>query len=344
VLLLGLMVVGPIQLPAQVIRSIGAGAILVAHEEEISRYERDGLLSWSSAGPRHPREIALSDDRRFAAVADPIERTLWIVALADGAAKRVAASISPRELLFDGEELLLLSRETSAVLRLNRNGEVLATAQVGLEPSFLRITRGKLHVYSRIEGRLSELDPRTLTLLRSIELAPFAASMQAGGNDLWLAYPRAGRVVVVDLETFRPSAEMSVGAVPLDVAAGPEASVISAGEMMIADPSSKRIWRQERRQSVAAATGRGFLRGLIGLGLHMPRASEFPTGVDRLRMVAGRTYAYDTSTGTLYRAEKKGAVRLLEKIAWSAFDIDESGNVAFWSDQFKRPQWLAPVN
>jgi hypothetical protein len=339
-LLLWLAAVAPMQLPAQVIRSIGAGATLVAHEEEISRYERDGRRSWSSAGPRHPRKIALSDDRRFAAVADPVERTLWIVALADGTTHRIASSISARELLFDGEELLLLSREHAAVLRLNQRGEVLATAEVGLEPAFLQASRGTLLVYSRIEGRLSELDLRSLQVRRRVELPPFAASMQVSGNDLWLAYPRSGRVAVIDLEAFRPSVELNVGAVPLEVTAGQEASLISAAEMMIADPSSKRIWRQERRQSVAAATGRGFLRGLIGLGLHAPRASEFPTGVDRLRLVAGRTYAYDTSTATLYRAEKMGSVRLLEKVAWGAIDIDEEGNVVFWNDELQRPQWL----
>jgi hypothetical protein len=67
---------------------------------------------------------------------------------------------------------------------------------------------------------------------------------------------------------------------------------------------------------------RGFVRGLLGLGLFRPRGSEFPTGVDR---VFPGGFAYDSSSATLYRV-RRGKVSVVAKnLPPGAFAATERG-------------------
>jgi hypothetical protein len=107
-------------------------------------------------------------------------------------------------------------------------------------------------------------------------------------------------------------------------------SAITAKILAVADPSARRVWFAESTQSMAKAIGRGFLRGLLGLGLFGERASEFPTGIDRLRFRRDVRLAHDSSSGTLYVLEKKRARRLATGVAPHAFDITSDGAVVWW--------------
>ena len=102
--------------------------------------------------------------------------------------------------------------------------------------------------------------------------------------------------------------------------------------LAVADPSAKRIWTVEGEESFARAFARGFLRGLIGLGL-TSQNRDFPTGIDRVIVRGGELYAYDSSSGTLYRGTKA----IAQGVAPQAFTIGPGG-VYVWSDTVRRLQ------
>lgn len=79
------------------------------------------------------------------------------------------------------------------------------------------------------------------------------------------------------------------------------------------------------------AIARGFLRGLLGLGLFDSRSSQFPTGVDRVEIVGKRWFAYDTSSGTLYRFDKRKSSVVAKGVSPAAFAVSARG-VSWWSD------------
>src|SRR2546428_14086114 len=93
----------------------------------------------------------------------------------------------------------------------------------------------------------------------------------------------------------------------------------------------------EGAQSFTQAVTRGFLRGLLGLGLFGGRASQFPTGVDRVIVRGSTWFAFDTSSGTLYRFTKSRSVVLAKGIAPSAFSVGQDG-VFIWNDAVRRGQ------
>ncbi|PYQ60748.1 MAG: hypothetical protein DMF58_07070, partial [Acidobacteria bacterium] len=143
----------------------------------------------------------------------------------------------------------------------------------------------------------------------------------------YLVYPRAAKISTVSIATMKTAGEITVGAVPVDLA-------FSSHMLAIADPSAKRVWMIERQQSFAQAFAQGFLRGLLGLGLS-PGNRDFPTGIDRVIARGSRIYAFDSSTGTLYDSKKA----IAKSIAPEAFSVGPGG-VYVWSDAVRRLQRL----
>jgi len=124
---------------------------------------------------------------------------------------------------------------------------------------------------------------------------------------------------------MKATGDIEAGVVPVDLTVARESNAVSATSLAIADPSAKRVWRIEGAQSVTSAVTRGFLRGLLGLGLFAPSSAEFPTGVDRVSGYGSAIVAYDTSTGTLYRVNRKKSSVLARGIAPGAFSVGEHG-------------------
>jgi hypothetical protein len=229
--------------------------------------------------------------------------------------------------VFAGRTLFLLQRDASALERIAGDGSR-DTLGLANDPVFLRRSGDMLYVYSRLDGIVQEISPSRFTIIRRMQIAPFASDFEISGGTAYLVYPRDAKLRLLDLKTMKAAGEMKAGVVPVDLAMTRGSSAISATALAIADPSAKRVWTIEGRQSIAAAFTRGFIRGLLGLGLFAPRSSDFPTGVDRI--ISSRI-AYDTTTGTLYRfARGKGSV-LVKGIAPSAFAATERGLVV-WKD------------
>ena len=123
---------------------------------------------------------------------------------------------------------------------------------------------------------------------------------------------------------------MAVGAVPSDLAFAGGGSALTARILAVADPSAKRVWLTESTQSTAQAVARGFLRGFLGLGLFGGRASQFPTGVDRVAIRGKVWIAYDSSSRTLYHFTRKQSTVLARGVAPGAFALTANG-VAWWN-------------
>jgi hypothetical protein len=81
------------------------------------------------------------------------------------------------------------------------------------------------------------------------------------------------------------------------------------------------------------------LRGLLGLGLFGGRESQFPTGIDRVIIRGSRWYAYDTSSGTLYRVTKSRSNVLAKGVGPTAFSVGPGG-VFVWDDAVRRLQHI----
>jgi hypothetical protein len=301
-------------LSAQVLTSTPAG-IVAAHDGKITLAGR-----WIADGPRNPTFIATSIDR--VAVLDALANEAVTVDLATGRATRTQTAETPIAATFVGRELYILARDA----RVLQHGET--RIPVGADPAFLKQANGKLYVYSRTGGVLEEVDRDRVT--RRIAVSRFASDFEVSGTTGYLVDPRDARVHVVDLAKMNRAGELAVGAVPVDLAFAGGGTALTARFLAVADPSAKRVWLQEGTQSMTQAIARGALRGLLGLGLFGSRASQFPTGVDRVAIRGNLWIAYDSSSGTLYRFTKRSSSIIAKNVPPHGFTLTADG-VAWWN-------------
>jgi hypothetical protein len=304
---------------AQVLTNTSRG-IVAAHN---GRIELAG--GWSAAGVKNATAIVAGSAQ--VAVLDALNNEAVVVDLATGRATRHETAETPIDAVFAGRELYVLCRDANVVQRFGqRFGQGAPALRVAADSAFLRASSGRVYVYSRLSGSVEQLGGARVVV------APFASDFEIAGNTGYLVLPREARIRVIDLTTMKLAGDLSVGAVPVDLGFAGGGSAITARVLAVADPSAKRVWLTEGTQSMTQAIARGFLRGVLGLGLFSARSSQFPTGVDRV-LVAGRTWvAYDTSSGTLYRFTRSTSRVLAKNIAPNAFAITNAGAVAYWQD------------
>ena len=314
--------------------------ILVARGDlrQIEAYDdRNGIRVWSAPGITVPRLRASSGP--LAAFGDPLENRVVIVTARDRTSRNVAVPETPTSMVFVGDALYVLSRDGNALTRI-QGGEV-RSVQTSADPTHLASNGRRLYVYSAISGTIDEYSLEESDAGRKTGLVPaFASDFAVDARRGYLVYPRNGKMVTVSLATLEKDEEFDVGAVPVDLDLENDPNLISAGVVAVADPSSKRIWRVERSQSNAEAVGRGFVRGLLGLGLYSPRSAEFPTGVDRVWKSGQRRFAYDSSSGKLYQLIS-GKSRLLATIGWWGASTVTEDFLVLWDErqqalQFRR--------
>jgi hypothetical protein len=299
---------------AQIVTSTNAG-VVVAHDGKIELSGR-----WNVHGVPNATAMAATDDR--VVVLDALANEAVVVELANGRVSRVKTAETPIAAAFLGRELYILARDA----RVLQHGAV--RIPLAADPSFLGKSGRKLYVYSRTTGTIEEID-RDRVSRRTI-VPPFASDFEISGNTAYLVYPRDARIRIVDLLKMQVVSEIAVGAVPVDLAFAGGGTALTARVLAVADPSAKRVWLQEGAQSMTQAIARGILRGFLGLGLFGSRASQFPTGVDRV-IIRGKVWiAYDSSSGTLYRFTKRTSSIVARNVAPQAFTVTADG-VAWWN-------------
>lgn len=269
--------------------------------------------TWSVLGVRNPTFMTATDDR--VVVLDALNDEAVIVTLADGRTTRLQTAATPVAAAFLGKELYILCRDARVLQHVGGR-----SIELPQDPAFLAQESGKLFVYSRVAGVITEIGGA------QTKAAPFASDFEGG----YLVYPRESRIRAVLGEEGDGEA-IDVGAVPVDLALAGGGTAFTARVLAVADPSSKRIWITEGKQSTGKAIARGFLRGFLGLGLFGNRSSQFPTGVDRVLARGSRWIAYDSSSGTLYRVTKQQSSVVAKGIAPNAFALTADG-IAFWQN------------
>ena len=303
---------------AQVVVSTSRG-VVSANAGRV-RLEHGSLeTGWDVPGVAIPTSATVSESH--VAILDALNDEVTIVELASGTVRTIATAATPIDARFVGAELFVLARD-GRVLQ-TPGGDVTLAA----DPAFLRESGDALLVYSRAAGVLQEIAGGRIT--RRLEVPPFASDLEISGATAYLVYPRDARVRTVDLTTMKASGEIAVGAVPVDVAFVGGGSALTARLLAVADPSARRVWIAESTQSMAKAVGRGFLRGLLGLGLLGSRASKFDSGIDRVETGESGWIAYDSSRGTLYRFDRKESHVLATGVPPAGFALIPGG-VAWW--------------
>lgn len=321
---------------AQTVVSATSRGVLVAQRDSVQLFDRSNRVMWTSASVQTPTAIVTSNDR--AAVIDALDNEVRIVDLTSGRATAITTGETPVDGIFINGALYLLERDARALERIGTDG-ARASINVAADPAFLRLSNGTLYVYSRLNGVLQEITTSPFAVRRSASVMPFASDLEVDARNAYLVYPRAANIAIVTLATMKSGGKIDVGAVPVDVAFTSSGSALSARTLAVADPSGKRVWLIEGAQSMSQAVARGFLRGLLGLGLFGGQGSEFPTGIDRVIARGARWYAYDSSSGTLYRFTKKKSTAISKNVAPTAFSVGSDG-VYVWDEAVRRLQRL----
>jgi hypothetical protein len=314
-------------LSAQVVASTPRG-VVVAHDHVI---ELPGV--WTTDGLQTPEAVVTSKDQ--IAVLDPLANEARIVELATGRGRTVRTGESPIAGVFVDRALYLLERDARALERIGVDG-TRASISTHADPAFLREHNGVLYVYCR-SGFLDEVLTSPFVVRRSTKTVAFGSDFEIDGNNGYVLQPRGGTMTVVALDTLTTTATYNIGAVPIDLAITASGSAVTASTIAIADPAMKKVWITEGALSTTQAFLRGFLRGLIGLGLAGGNASQFPTGIDRVIVRGQRWYAYDTSSGTLYRFTQRASSVIAKGIAQQAFAVTNRG-VLIWNNEVRALQ------
>jgi hypothetical protein len=317
---------------AQVVASTPKG-IVVAHDNAIELFDGSNRL-WSGPGLQTPEAVVSSKDQ--IAVLDPLNNEARIVELATGRGKTVRTGETPIAGVYIGSALYLLERDARALERIGADG-TRASIPTPADPAFLRHHNGVLYVYSRAEGVVLEVATSPFAARRRAKTAAFGSDFEVDGRNAYIVQPRAGKIAVVSLATMKASGTIDAGAVPVDLDVVAGGTALTARTLAIADPSAKKVWLLEGAQSTGQAFLRGFVRGLLGLGLFGGRASQFPTGVDRVIARGGRWYAYDSSSGTLYRFTRRASATVAKNVGPQRFAVT-AGGVFVWNDAVRRLQ------
>ena len=294
--------------------------VVVAHDGVVELPGR-----WRTGGVATPGRIVTSSDR--IAVLDPLANEVRTIDLATGRAQLAHTAETPIDAVFAGGDLYVLARDARTLERV-RDGAFVA---VPADPAFVREANGRLYVYSRLEGIVTELSLAPFGIRRSARVAPFASSFEVDGRNGYLVVPREGKVRTLSLETLQPTGAIDVGAVPVDVARLTSGNAVAGRTLAVADPSAKKVWIIDGVESTSQAFARGFIRGLLGLGLYSNQTSQFPTGVDRVFVLGTRWFAYDSASATLYRFTKTTSAVVARDVAPSSFAVTADG-VAIWRD------------
>lgn len=301
------------------------GTILVAHDGKIEAFDPSGeQRRWSAKGLTNPSAIVVTADGKGAAVLDGYADRVAIVSVAEGLVRFQNTPTTPVAAAFFGHDLWVVLRDTSRVRRITEIGDQTDVA-VALDPALVAVSDQFVYVYSRAEGLLQEIDPKSAQITRSVSLG-------IAGSDLEIRLPRPGdapgakgfvclpegKIAVIELVTMK-SYETKTGVAPVDLAFIPFGTGLTwtAGTALIADPGKPAIY----------AT----------VGASIPIRP--PTPVDRIAISAAGIFALDSASGTLYRVETRSVTPFAMGLTWTSFVATDRG-VFTWDGNGGRPRKL----
>jgi hypothetical protein len=312
------------------------GLLIVADGERNVVEAHDGttgILRWTvpADGLEVPR-IATGAGSGRAVVLDPASDRVLVVDTADGRSWQHQVEGTPIEAVASRDGVYVLARDSGRLVRIV-DETMTSVAGSGGDATFLRFSSGDFYVYRRTAGALDRYGP-DLSPAGMLAVPPFASAMQFDGDRAWLAYPQRGTILSVMLPGMTLEGEVRVGGAPVDLAIAARADALTATRLLIADPSLRVVWTTEGLQSMGRAIARGFLRGLLGLGLYRDRALEVPTPVDRVFVAGNTRFGLDSVSGTLYRLERRSAVPVARDVCTSCLVSDGESLFVWTGSQF----------
>ncbi len=294
-----------------------AGEIVVADEGSIRSVAVPSMEErWNRPGLRFPLFGVTAEDGGIVAIVAPVDERVAIVR--DGEVALFDVPGAPVAAELDGEALFLATRG-GMLIRIE--GESVRSVPVAAGSPLLAVDGRAAIVYDQISGTIERFDPATLARIESGRTEAFASRIAIESGTVYLVVPRSGRLVTILLDDLSAGTGTTAGAAPVDLAIEAPANATRGAVLVLADPAAKRIRRIEGKQSLAQAIGRGFVRGLLGLGLFSPSSASMPTGADRVFRRDGRTWAFDSTTGTLYAIRGADAEPVATGLRWNAFVI-----------------------
>lgn len=313
---------------ADVVAATSRGVVVAHHG--VVELRNAGRTVWSAPGVDQPAGIVAGGTRM--AILDAWTNRARIISMADGLGMTITTAETPIAGVFVEDDLYLIARDSNQIERIAGDGSR-QSVPLSPDPAFIGAGGNMIYVYSRVKGVLQEITAghSRMRVSRELALPPFASDMEIDGRTAYLIYPRAAQMVAADLDRFEIVRSVSVGGAPTDLSVSRRGNALSPPLIAVADPSAKRVWLTEGAQSVGAAFGRGFLRGLLGLGLFRPSGAGFPRGIDRVIAREGTTLAYDSTSGTLYRADRGRSATVAEDVDPQGFTIAD-GRIVYWRD------------
>jgi hypothetical protein len=308
---------------AQVVATAGR-FVAVAHDRRLELFDDALRPIWSVQSVPNASRVVIGPDRIV--VIDSSANDVEVYRLESGQSEHVVTDATPVDAVFIARTPYILDRDAQRVFR-----PAGPSVGVGPDTAFIRATNDKLYVYSRLDGYVAEIEPLPMILTHTVRVPPFASDFEVDGKSGYLVYPAEAKIRTVELATMRRTGDISAGVVPVDLSIASRGNGLSASRLAVADPSAKRVWVVEGAESISAAVARGFLRGLLGLGLFRPASAQFPTGVDRVMTSGSITLAYDSTTRTLYRVNGSKSTVVARDLGAGSFAI--AGNaITVWQN------------
>lgn len=320
-----LLVAGSLRADVVLGWSAASGTILAAHDGRLEAFDRSGgQKRWSVKGLENPSAIVTTSDGKGAAVLAAYDDRVAVVSVADGLARFHDTPTTPIAAAFFKHDLWVVLRDKSVVRRITETGEATDVA-VALDPAFVAVSDQFVYVYSRANGELQEIDPKTAQVTRT-------AQTGIAGSDFDIRLPKpgdppgaigticlpTGKIAVIDLTSLK-SFEVKVGKGTIDLAFVPFGAglTFTTGAAIIADPGISAIYASTQ------------------IGPSIPLHS--PTPVDRIAISAAGAFALDSASGVLYRLEGRAVTPVRSGLTQNEFVVTDDG-VFTWDANAGKPR------
>lgn len=305
----------------------GTGTIVVAHDGQIEGFDRTGEKKlWSAAGLSTPSSIVFSPDGTAAAILDGYADRVAILSVADGKVALHDTRATPVAAAYFEKDVWIVLRDRSRVLRIAPDGKE-TTVTVGIDPALIAVSDQFVYVYSRAEGLVHEIDPKSAQVTRSKPFGTAASDFEirmprtgerAGGVG-YLCRPERGMIVTIDLVAFE-SSEVKFGlTAPFDV------MFVPLGAKLSLDPFT----------AVLVDAGKPALMTAKDPGVG--HRITLPTPASRVMVSGAGVLAYDNETGSVYRMEGRAFTKVASGMTATSFVGTEEA-IFTWDAAAGRPR------
>lgn len=304
---------------------VAQGKATVARDGAIEIHTPDSASPITLAGAPDPVVLAVSEDGSRTAVASSDGTVLLL-----GPSERttIDSSLAITELRFSGDVLWALDG-LRGILLMEARGSFTRVGEFGPDSRMLATHEESVYLVAQSAREVVRIDSSTGAVLHRGSIPDAAGDMTIAASGVYLTLPRTGEVLVLDRLGLVERERFRLGRAPTGVAITGTGGALGPATIWVADPATGGVISDEASQSMPAAISRGFLRGLLGLGLANARVHELPGRPSRVQAAAGGVIAQELTTGVLWSIRGKRIVRIGEA-RHGAFAYDPSAKMATW--------------